>query len=184
VDGSPVKAAGGQLVAIAAQFAVLSLIAFGGANAVIPEMHRQSVELHHWMSDGQFANLFAIAQAAPGPNVLISTLIGWKVAGVVGGVVATLAMCAPSCVLTYFAAKVWDRHREAPWRTALASGLTPVTVGLVLASAWLLARGADLDWRLAGATIAVAVATLAAKINPLWCLAAAAALGWAGVFGA
>ena len=178
------KAAGGQLAAIAAQFVVLSLVAFGGANAVVPEMHRQSVELHHWMSDGQFANLFAIAQAAPGPNVLISTLIGWKVSGVVGGVVATVAMCAPSCVLTYFAAKVWDRHRDAPWRAALASGLTPVTVGLVLASAWLLARGADLNWRLAGATLAVAVVAIATKVNPLWCLAAAAGLGWAGLFGA
>lgn len=177
------KGAGGQFWALTAQFAVLSLIAFGGANAVVPEMHRQSVALHHWMSDGEFANLFAIAQAAPGPNVLISTLVGWKVAGIAGGVIATLAMCAPSCTLTYFASRLWDRHRAARWRLALAAGLAPLTVGLVLASAWLLARGADLNWRLAMATMAVAVIAFASKLNPLWCLAGAAALGWAGVLG-
>ena len=65
------------LQALAVQFSLLSLLAFGGANAVIPEIHRQSVAVHHWMTDKDFAALFAIAQSAPGPNFLISTLIGW-----------------------------------------------------------------------------------------------------------
>jgi len=69
------------LVALALQFAGLSLVAFGGANAVIPEIHRQAVEVHHWMTDQDFASLFAIAQAAPGPNFLVTTLVGWKAAG-------------------------------------------------------------------------------------------------------
>lgn len=168
---------------VAVQFALLSLVAFGGANAVVPEMHRLTVTLRHWTSDAEFANLFAIAQAAPGPNVMIATLIGWKAAGLVGAVVATVAMCAPSCLLTYFAAKAWERWRETRWRAALGAGLAPVTVGLVVSSAWLLAHAADRGWKLVGVTAATAVVAYATKLNPLWCLAAAAGLGLAGLLG-
>jgi len=106
------------LWALAIQFGTLSLMAFGGANAVLPEAHRQSVTLHHWMSDQDFAALFAIAQAAPGPNFQVCTLIGWKAAGLAGALVATAAMCAPSCLLTFWIAKLWDRQPEARWRVA------------------------------------------------------------------
>jgi chromate transporter len=173
----------GVLQALTVQFVVLSLVAFGGANAVIPEIQRQSVELHHWMSGKEFAALFAIAQAAPGPNVMISTLVGWKAAGIPGALVATLAMCAPSCLLTFGVARLWDRHREARWRIALGAGLAPVTVGLVVSSAWVLTRAADLQWRLALVTAATALVAYFTKLNPLWCLGAAAALGLAGVLG-
>jgi chromate transporter len=168
------------LGALFAQFAILSLLAFGGANAVVPEIHRQSVSLHHWMSDKDFVALFALAQAAPGPNFLISTLVGWKAAGLAGALVATAAMCAPSCLLTYWVAKVWDRHRDAPWRIALGAGLAPVTVGLVSASAWLLAGAADQSWRLAIVTAATALAAFFTRLNPLLWLAAAAGLGFLG----
>ena len=168
---------------VALQFALLSLVAFGGANAVVPEMHRLAVTLRHWTSDAEFANLFAIAQAAPGPNVMIATLIGWKAAGLVGAVVATVAMCAPSCLLTYFAAKAWERWRETRWRAALGAGLAPVTVGLIVSSAWLLAHAADRGWKLVAVTTATAVVAYATKLNPLWCLAAAAGLGLAGLLG-
>ena len=163
------------------QFAMLSMLAFGGANSVVPEMHRQAVEVHHWMSDKQFAALFAIAQAAPGPNFMISTLVGWKAAGVVGALVATFAMAAPSCLFAYWVAKVWDRYRTAAWRIALAAGLAPVTVGLVASSAWLLSRAADSDARLAIVTVATGLSAYATKLNPLWLLSAAAVLGFAGV---
>lgn len=177
------KAPPAILTDLVTTFVVLSLIAFGGANAVVPEMHRQAVELRRWMSDAQFADLFAIAQAAPGPNVMISTLIGWKVAGIVGALVATLAMCGPSCLLTYFAAGVWERNREARWRAAAGAGLAPLSVGMVAASAWLLSHAADRDWRLAIVTLATAIAAYFSKLNPLWFLAAAAALGLAGALG-
>jgi chromate transporter len=177
-----VKAAGETLLALLAQFAVLSLLAFGGANGVVPEMHRQAVAVHRWMSDRDFTALFAIAQAAPGPNVMIATLVGWKAAGVPGALVATAAMCGPSCVLTFFAARVWDRYRDAPWRQVLAAGLAPVTVGLVSATAWLLIRAADRDVALALITAATAAVIYFTRLNPLWCLAAAAGLGlWRGL---
>ena len=104
------------LVTLAVQFALMSLFAFGGANAVIPEMHRQAVDLHHWMTGSEFAALFAIFQAAPGPNFMIATLVGWKAAGLPGAMIATVALCAPSCFFTYWVVKVWDRSREARWR--------------------------------------------------------------------
>jgi chromate transporter len=175
------KGLGQTLGALCAQFALLSMLAFGGANAVVPEMHRQAVEVNHWMSDKDFAALFAIAQAAPGPNVMISTLVGWKVAGLAGALVATIAMCGPSCLLTFAVVRVWDRYREAPWRAAIGAGLAPVTVGLVSASAWLLVIAADRQWKLGAVTAVTALVAYYTKLNPLWCLAAAAALGFAGV---
>lgn len=104
---------------IALQFFVLSLLSIGGANAVIPEIQRRVVETHHWMTNETFAQLFALSQAAPGPNVLIVSLVGWKVAGVLGGVIAMLAMCGPSSLFTYAVAHVWERWRSAPWRIAV-----------------------------------------------------------------
>ena len=175
------KDAGGTLTALALQFAILSLLAFGGANAVVPEMHRQAVDVHRWMSDGEFVALFAIAQAAPGPNFLIATLVGLKAGGLPGAVIATLAMCAPSCLLTYGATRVWDRYRETRLRAALAAGLAPVTVGLVFTSAWILARSADHGWQLALVTLATGALAYFSRLNPLWFLAAAAGLGAAGL---
>ena len=168
------------LGALFVQFALLSLVAFGGANAVVPEMHRQAVDLHHWMTGSEFAALFAIAQAAPGPNFMISTLVGWKAAGLPGALVATLAMCAPSCLLTFWVARLWDRSPEARWRVVATATLAPLTVGLVTATAYLLIRGADRNWRLALVTLAVAAVAYRSRLNPLWLLGGAAALGLTG----
>ncbi len=176
------KPLGDTLLTLLVQFAILSMLAFGGANAVIPEMQRQAVSVHHWMTGADFAALFAIAQAAPGPNFMIATLVGLKVAGLAGAIVATVGMCAPSCLLAWWMAKVWDRHRQAPWRAAVMAGLAPVTVGLVAATAFLLSRAADRDWRLVAVTLAAAGTAFFTRFNPLWCLGAAAALGLAGGF--
>jgi len=171
------------LIALAIQFTSLSLVAFGGANAVIPEIHRQSVDVNHWMTNQDFAALFAIAQAAPGPNFLVTTLVGWKAAGLAGAFVATAAMCGPSCILTFWVAKAWDKYRETAWRSAISAGLAPVTVGFVGSSAFILVRAADTGWKLAIISAATAGVAYFTKINPLWCLLAAGGLGVAGVFG-
>jgi len=86
------------LAEIATRFAVLSLVAIGGINAILPEIHRVVVDVEAWMTSAQFADLFALAQLAPGPNAMIVALIGWKVAGVGGALVATLAACGPSSI--------------------------------------------------------------------------------------
>jgi chromate transporter len=81
------------------QFAIMALLALGGANAVVPEIHRQAVELRGWMTERQFADMFAISQSLPGPNVMIVTLVGYHVAGILGALVTTLAMCGPTAIL-------------------------------------------------------------------------------------
>lgn len=165
---------------IAVQFFVLSLLSFGGANAVIPEIQRRVVEVHHWMTDADFAQLFALSQAAPGPNVLIVSLVGWKVAGVVGGVVALLAMSGPSSLLTYVVAHAWERWRDAPWRIAIQRGLAPVTVGLVLSSGYILTRAADHSWGAYILTVATLLASLLTPLHPLLMLGVAAIVGALG----
>jgi len=165
---------------IAFQFAALSLLAFGGANTVIPEMHRLAVERRHWMSDTDFVALFALSQAAPGPNFLISTLVGWKVAGLAGALVATLAMCGPTCLLAYLLAKVWERYKHTRWRKAFAAGLSPVAVGMGAATFWLLARAADTGVILIAVAGVSAIAVLFTRLNPVVILVLAAVLGVIG----
>jgi chromate transporter len=168
------------LLEIALQFFVLSLLSIGGANAVIPEIQRRVVETHHWMTDEDFAQLFALSQAAPGPNVLIVSLVGWKVAGVIGGVVAMLAMSGPSSLLTYAVAHAWERWRDAPWRIAIQRGLAPVTAGLLLSSGYILARAADHSWTAYAITGATLLLALITRLHPLWLLGVAALLGAMG----
>ncbi|HKW79447.1 MAG TPA: chromate transporter [Casimicrobiaceae bacterium] len=162
---------------LARQFGLLSFLAIGGVNALIPEIQRRVVENAHWLTDADFAQAFAIAQAAPGPNLLIVSLIGWKVDGFLGALVATVAICAPSSALTFAVAHVWDRFRDAPLRRAIQQGLAPVTVGLVLASGFILARTVDHSWLAGALTVATALLVLVTRLHPLWCLVTAAAVG-------
>jgi chromate transporter len=168
------------LFEVALQFLVLSLLSIGGANAIIPEIQRRAVEVEHWMTNADFAQMFALSQAAPGPNVLIVSLIGWKAAGLLGALVAMVSMCAPSSLLTWQVARVWDRFRDAPLRIAIQSALAPITVGLVLASGYVLTRTIDQDWRAYAVTAVTLALALATRWHPLWLLAVAAALGAAG----
>ena len=168
------------LTALAIHFATLSLVAFGGINSVIPEMHRHAVEVMGWMTDEEFAQLFAIGQAAPGPNMLVSTLVGWHVAGISGALVATAAMCIPAFVFTYSVFRLLERYRAQPWRAAVQLGLARVTVGMIAASAFLIARAADTGLVTFAITAGSACLAYGTKINPLWALAAGGVLGLAG----
>lgn len=167
------------LTALAVHFAMLSLVAFGGINSVIPEMHRHAVEVMGWMTDEEFAQLFAIGNAAPGPNMLVSTLVGWHVAGLAGALVATAAICAPAVVFTYSVFRLLERYRDRPWRAAVQIGLARVTVGMIAASAFLIARAADTDVITFAITAGSALFAYATKLNPLWALGAGGALGFA-----
>jgi chromate transporter len=168
------------LAQLALDFSVLSLIAVGGAITVLPEMHRSVVEVHGWMSGAQFAELFALAQVAPGPNILVVSLIGWKVAGLAGAVVATAAVCGPSCALTFTVSRIWQRFRGARWRKAVEDGLVPVTVGLLLAGGYLITLSADASWPGFVITAATAGVVLTTRIHPLWLFGAAGLIGLAG----
>jgi chromate transporter len=168
------------LYALFGYFALLSLFAVGGANAAIPEMHRVAVDVMHWMTDRQFADMFAIAQVSPGPNVIVVTLIGYHVAGLAGAAVATVGMCGPTCCMAFFVARVWDRFKDAPWRAAIQAGLVPVSLGLIAASAFVLARAADHTIPAGLITAGTAVVAYFTRVNPLWVFLVA---GLAGVSG-
>jgi len=171
------------LLALAGHFALISLLAVGGANAVLPEMHRQAVDVAGWMTDRQFSELFALAQVAPGPNVMIVTLVGYQVAGLTGALVATVAMCGPTCLFAYGVARLWDRFEGAHWRKVVQEGLVWVTVGLIAASALVLTDGAATGWRMVVVTLVTAAVCCWTQINPLWALGGAALLGAAGLLG-
>lgn len=174
------KGDGDLLFALALQFALLSLMAVGGINVLIPEMHRQAVDVRSWMTDQQFIDLVALSQAAPGPNVMIVALIGQQAAGPLGAVVAMIAMCLPTAVLACVAARTLDRHREARWRRVIEAGLVPVTLGLVAAAALVIAREAGQSPGAVAVTAAVFAVAYWMRVTPLLPLAAAAMLGAAG----
>jgi chromate transporter len=166
-----------SLIELFVRFCLLSLLAVGGASAALPEIHRQIVEVNGWISSAQFASLYAITQAAPGPNVLIVSLIGWKLAGIGGAVACTIGMCAPSSLLAFFVGKLWDRYGHSPWRVAIERGLAPITIGLILGSGCLLVQTAGHGWLVYVLAAASAVASYYSRLNPLVWLVVAAAMG-------
>lgn len=116
-------------------FVPLSLLSFGGGQAIIADIQQQTVVVHQWFTNQQFSDLFAISRATPGPNTLIASLIGWQLAGFAGLLVATLAMYIPSSVVFVTATTYWHRHAGSPWRKAIERGLAPIAVGLIFAGA-------------------------------------------------
>ncbi len=157
---------------IVAAFAPLSLVMFGGANAIIPEIQHQAVEVRGWMSNDEFATLFAIAQVAPGPNILIVSLVGWQVAGLPGLLAATVAINVPHCLLTYGTGRAISRIGDAAWLSTLKAALVPVTIGLILASGAVMARAADHGTLTIAITAATAAFIVLSDRNPLWALGA------------
>jgi chromate transporter len=169
------------LFGLISTFALLSLFAIGGANAAVPEMHRIAVDVHHWMTEKQFADAFAISQLSPGPNVLIVTLIGYAVAGVAGALGATLAMCVPTAVLAYFVSRRLARSGTSRWPAVTRAALVPLSIGLMAASGLVVAQAADKTWLAALVTVTVAIVAATTRLNPLWLLLIGGALGFAGV---
>jgi chromate transporter len=171
----------GSLFTLAWTFGLMSLFAVGGANAAIPEIHRIAVDLRHWMTDTQFADIFAISQLSPGPNVLIVTLIGYQVAGIVGALVATLAMCGPTAVLAYYVSRFLTRSNQSPWPAIIQAALVPLSIGLMSASGLILMLTSDRSWIAVLITAVAAVLAYATRLHPLWMLLAGGCLGFAGV---
>lgn len=165
------------LIALALIFSQLSVLAFGGGNTILPEMQRQVVQVHGWMTDADFSALFALGQAAPGPNLMVVTLVGWHVAGGLGMLVATLAKFGPSSVITIFALGLWERFKDRPWRGVIQAGIFPMTVGLVAASAVLITEASAHTWRLGAITAAAALLGSVSRIHPLWLLFGGALVG-------
>ena len=164
-------------------FAMMSLFAVGGANSAIPEMHRVAVDVNHWLTDKQFTDVYAIAQLSPGPNVLIVTLIGYSVAGILGALVATLAMCVPTAVLALIVSRFLTRSSQSRWPSIIQAALVPLSIGLMGASGFILARTSDRTVVAVLVTVGAAVLASVTKLNPLWMLVAGGCLGFAGLIG-
>jgi chromate transporter len=165
-----------RLLGLVLVFVPLSLLSFGGGQAIIADMQHQTVDVHGWLTDTQFVDLFAVSRAAPGPTTLIAALIGWQVAGLAGAVVAALAIYVPSSVIVYAASRWWHRHQGSAWRETLERGLAPVAVGLIFAGVYTVIRAARLDWIGLAALGAALVLLLTTRISAYALMGAAAIL--------
>ena len=165
------------LLNILLAFGTLSLLAIGGANAVLPEMHRLMVEVHGWMDDATFSQLFALAQAAPGPNILAASVMGWHVAGPAGMAMATIGMLVPAAILAWHMQGLTQRLRGNTWLRPAQFGLVPVAVGLIAASGVIMAGAAGTNLL---SFVIIAVSTIfvwRTRYSPLWVLAGGGGLG-------
>src|SRR3954465_9713948 len=127
------RSPGDTLIALGLVFAPLSLLSFGGGNAVLADIAHQAIAVQGWTSEREFADLFALSRAAPGPGSMLAALIGWKAAGIGGAAVATIAFYVPSAALVLAVARLWGRWRGSVWHTAIERGMAPVAAGLFLA---------------------------------------------------
>jgi chromate transporter len=173
-------------------FATLSLLSVGGAIATTPDMHRYLVDTRHWLTDPQFSASIAIAQSAPGPNVLFVALMGWNIGLNAGGlplamlgvVVSMAGILLPSTTLTYLAARWSQANRDLRAVRAFKQGMAPIVIALLIATGWILATGSKYttsDWRLWVVAGITAVIVWRTRLHLLWLFGAGALLGWFGV---
>jgi chromate transporter len=170
----------------------LSLLSVGGAITTAPDMHRFLVDRQQWLTDPQFSASVAIAQAAPGPNVLFVALLGWNVGLNAGGLptaflglsVAMLGIMLPSTTLTYLAASWGHANRELRAVRAFKQGMAPVVIALLVATGWILATGGNYSlerWPTWTVAIITALIVWRTRIHLLWLLGSGALLGWFGL---
>jgi chromate transporter len=158
-------------------FATAALFSIGGGSALIPEFHRQLVEVNGYMTSPEFAKSVALAQIAPGPNMLLVSLMGWQVAGLPGLMVSTFAIVVPPSIIAYSTWRTMERLKESRWLHAVKIGLAPLVVALMLASGTITARAADHDAVGYILTVGTAIFMHFTKRNPLWMIATGAIVG-------
>lgn len=151
-------------------FARISLIAIGGANAAIPEIRHAAVDVHQWMNTDTFTHLFAVAQSAPGPNVLIASIIGWHVAGLAGLLVATIAMVLPASVLAFAMGRLISHFAHRREYKLVQDAVVPVAIGLIIASGMELSLYSAFDVLTWSMVIGTLVFVYFTEANPMWAL--------------
>lgn len=169
--------------ALFGHFLMLSLLAVGGAITTAPDMQRYVVGERHWLTDAQFSGCVALAQAAPGPNVLFVAVVGFNIGGLAGVLATMVGTLLPSSVLTLRASRWNAEYAQSHAVRALHAGLAPITLGLLLATGWILFEPFAADWRgalLAVGTIALMLRTRVSAVWPIACGAVVGGLGWVG----
>ena len=173
-----------DLLGLFTHFLVLSLLAVGGAIATVPDMQRYIVVQQHWLTDAQFTASIALAQAAPGPNVLFVAVLGWNVAGAWGALATMAGNLLPSTVLTLWATRWGTQRRETRGVRAFTAGLMPLTLGLLMATGWVLAEPYIADpahrWGAIGLVAVSVLVMLRTKLSPMWLVALGAVVGVPG----
>jgi chromate transporter len=159
-------------------FSLLSILAVGGGTAVLPEMKAITVEQYHWLTDVQFGQIYSLGQLAPGPNMLMVTVIGYRVAGFPGAIAATLGFFVPAGLLMFFVGRMWDRFADSPWKVAVQRGLAPLTIGLMLAGTMVLARTVVRGPVTIAIAALVTVILLRRRVNPALLILAGGVAGY------
>jgi chromate transporter len=162
-------------------FVFLWFLAIGGPSTIFPEIHRYLVEVHGALTSAQFAELYTLAQVAPGPNAMYVTLIGWHLAGWKGVAATTIPLLIPATTLTLLVGHLNERYPNATAFRAIRRGLMPITIGLVFASATILMRAVNHNWRGYLITVITVAVALRTPWNPLWLFALAGVAGVAGL---
>jgi chromate transporter len=177
----PQNLGGSEWLQLLGHFLALSLLAVGGAITTVPDMQRFVVQDKSWLSEAQFSNCIALGQATPGPNVLFVAVIGFSVGGLAGVLACMVGTLLPSTTLAWAASRWGEKHRQTRAVRAFSVGLAPLTVGLLLATAWILLRPVVWTWAAALLVVATLWLMLRSKRSPVWVMAAGAAagaLGW------
>jgi chromate transporter len=168
------------LISLFVKFSAFSLVAFGGINALLPVLYDLSVNQEHWINAQTFSDYFAIAQAAPGPNLMTVTLIGWNVGGVLGAAIATLAISWPSSIMIYFLQKSILGMQDKDRQRAIQFAAAALAVGLVLSAAWQIALQINQSLAAYLLTIGTITITFFTRWHPLYLIALGALLGILG----
>ena len=162
---------------LARVFGFLSLLTVGGGMAAFPEMKILTVDVHHWLTFPQLVHIYSVGQMAPGPNMMMIVVIGQWAGGLVGALVTVIAFFGPTALLAYLVGRIWKRLEKWPWRRSIQEGLAPVSIGLLLAGCFTMARGAIFGLETGAIAVGTLLMLLQYKINPALLVVAGALIG-------
>ncbi len=166
-----------QIPALIRVFAYLSLLTVGGGMAAFPEMKILTVEVHKWLTFPQLIHIYSVGQMYPGPNMMMIVVIGQWAGGMLGALAVLIAFFGPTALLAFLVGRMWKRLEKWPWRTSIQRGLAPVSIGLLLAGCFTMAKGAISGAETAAIAVAVLLILLQYKVNPALLVLGGAVLG-------
>ena len=166
-----------EIPALIRVFAYLSILTVGGGMAAFPEMKILTVDVHKWLTFPQLIHLYSVGQMAPGPNMMMIVSIGQWAGGILGAIAVLGAFFGPTAVLAFMVAKAWKKLEKWPWRTSIQRGLAPVSIGLLLAGCFSMAKGAITGTETAAIAVAVLLILMQYKVNPALLVLASAGVG-------